>query len=124
MSDLKPKGIKIKLGNNEYGMRFTLNAIDDIQEKFKIPAEKIGELLEDETNKIRNVRYLLMLLINEDIDCVKDDTGIDVKHVDERYVGRHIDGTNMHSIMGDIMRSFSGGAPETDDDEVPNVPSE
>jgi hypothetical protein len=39
MSDLKPKGTKIQLGNQQYGMRFTLNAIDDIQEHFDVPIE-------------------------------------------------------------------------------------
>ena len=37
------------------------------------------------------MRYLLTLLINEDIDCVNDETGGNRPLLDERYVGRHID---------------------------------
>jgi len=124
MSDLKPTGVKIKLGNQEYGMRFTLNVIDDIQEHFDIPISQLGELFTDEKKQIKNLRFLLMKLINEDIDCVMDETGKKIPHVDERYVGRHIDTNNMHELMNLIFRVFSEGIPKAEeDDEIPNAES-
>ena len=126
MSDLRPTGTKITLGGKEYGMRFTLNAIDDIQEHFGIDISDIGELFSDSRNRIKSLRYLLTLLINEDIDCVADETGEAPKHLDERYVGRYIDATNMQNLMGSIMQSFSDGTPRRDEEagDVPNATSE
>lgn len=126
MSDLKPKGTKLKLGNNEYGLRFTLNAIDDIQDYFDISIQDLGKLFKDPKNQIKNLRYLLTVLINEDIDCVKDETGEDKPHVSERFVGRHIDAQNMNQMITAIYKSFSDGSPkpENEDDEIPNAQSE
>jgi len=119
MSDLKPKGEKIKLGKNEYGMRFTLNAIDDIQDKFDIAIEELPELFKDSKTRFKNLKYLLALLINEDIDCMKDETGQEIPHVDERFVGRHINSNNMQEIMETILKTFTKGTPEVDE-ESPN----
>ena len=123
MSDLRPKGTKIKLGKNEYGMRFTINAIDDIQDKFDITIEDLTKLFKDSKKRFKNLKYLLSLLINEDIDCIKDETGEEIPHVDERYVGRHIDSNNMKDIMETILMTFTNGTPEGDD-EAPNAQSE
>lgn len=126
MSDLRPSGTKITLGGKEYGMRFTLNAIDDIQEHFGIDISDLSGLFAEPNKRIKSIRYLLTLLINEDIDCVADETGEPAKHLDERYVGRQIDAANIHTMMGAIMHSFSDGAPKRDDseDEAPNVKGE
>jgi len=121
MSDLKPKGVKIVLNGKEYGLRFTLNAIDDIQDRFNVPISNLGDLFQDDKNKIRNLRYLLTVLINEDIDCRKDETGEEIPHVDERFVGRHINAMNMPVMMNSIMKSFTAGTPEPDEnDDIPN----
>ncbi len=126
MSDLRPTGTKITLGGKEYGMRFTLNAIDDIQEHFGIDISDLSGLFAEPNKRIKSIRYLLTLLINEDIDCVADETGETPKHLDERYVGRQIDATNIQSMMNAIMHSFSDGAPKRDEaeDETPNSQSE
>lgn len=125
MSDLKPKGIKLKLGKQEYGLRFTLNAIDDIQEYFDVPIENIGELFNDSKTRIKNLRYVLTALINEDIDCVNDEMTGDkepLQHVEERFVGRHIDASNMNDMMTAVFSSFRKGTPEAES-EAPNEQS-
>lgn len=120
MSDLRPKGVKIKLGKDEYGMRFTLNAIDDIQDHFDIPIEDLTKLFQDPKTRFKNLKYLLTLLINEDIDCVQDETGEEIPHVDERFVGRHIDSHNMQEVMSTILKAFTKGTPESNEDS-PNA---
>ena len=120
MSALKPKGEKIKLGNNEYGMRFTLNAIDDIQDHFNIGISELNKLFAEERDRIKNLRYLLTVLINEDIDCVNDETGSNIQHVDEKYVGRHIHAANIADVMSAVYRAFT--THSTDPDlESPNM---
>ncbi len=107
MSDLKPQGVKIKLGDREYGLRFTFNAIDDIQCHFQKPIEALPEIVNDPIHNIANVRYILSVLINEDIDCVCDETGIKASHLDERYVGRHIlDQLNVGDAAKGIYTAF------------------
>jgi hypothetical protein len=127
MSDLRPKGVKIRLGSKEYGMRFTLNAIDEIQEHFDIPVSQLAELFQDGRTQIKNLRYLLTVLINEDIDCVNDETGAKQPHVEEAYVGRHLDLSNMTELMSAIFKAFNTGAPEPEDgdedDDDPNLKS-
>lgn len=124
MSDLRPTGTKIKLGDNEYGLRFTLNAIDDIQDHFDISIENIDELFKDEKKRFKNIKYLLTVLINEDVDCVNDETHENKQHIDERYVGRHIDSNNMSAIMSTIFKAFKTSTPEQDENENPNAKSE
>jgi hypothetical protein len=114
MSALKPKGEKIKLGNNEYGLRFTLNAIDDIQDRFNIGILELDKLFADERNRIKNLRYLLTVLINEDIDCENDETGEKRPHVDERYVGRQIHAGNMVATMQSVYRAFIAHSTDPD----------
>jgi len=121
MSDLKPTGTKLKLGSKEYGLRFTLNAIDDIQEHFDIVISDLSELFKDPKKQIKNLRYLLTLLINENIDCENDEKGENNPHLDERFVGRQIDTTNIKDVIGTVYKTFSSHAPEVDEDsEVPN----
>lgn len=124
MSDLKPESTKIKLGNKEYGLRFTLNAIDDIQEQFNIPVAALPELLKDERSQIRNLKILLAILINEDIECTAEESGEKPQRIDERFVGRHIEVANMRSMMSAILQAFFDGLPETDDEDAdPNAQS-
>ncbi|HRS66159.1 MAG TPA: hypothetical protein P5519_09785 [Spirochaetia bacterium] len=123
MSDLKPTGTKIKLGNKEYGLRFTLNAIDDIQEHFNIPISKLVDLFKDEKTQIKNLRFMLMTLINEDLDCRADETGEKAEHLEERYIGRHIDAGNIRNLIGATLKSFSSGTPEIGEDDDPNPES-
>lgn len=124
MSDLKPTGVKIKLGNEEYGMRFTLNAIDDIQDHFNIDISELNGLFSDTKHQIRNIRYILTVLINEDIDCVADETGEKRPHVDEKFVGRHIDIANINSVIGRVYATVNSGTPEASEEDSPNATSE
>ena len=65
--------------------------IEDIQDHFNVPNSRAWYIcFRDPKNQIKNLKYILTLLINEDIDCVKDETGKETPHVDERFVGRHI----------------------------------
>lgn len=122
MSDMNPKPTTIILGGKEYGLLFTLNAIDDIQDKFDISIENLTELFDNSKTNIKAIRYLLTVLINEGIDYKNDETGEKTPHVNERFVGRQINAQNMQEAIQAIVSSFSSGAPEGD--ESPNAQSE
>lgn len=123
MSDLNTKGTKINLGGKMYGLRFTLNAIDDIQDHFNIPIDGLADLLDNPKTKIKSMKYIIMLLVNEDIDCIADETGIKSQHLDERYVGRYIDMSNISNLISCIYKSVGDGVP-AEDEENPNAESE
>ena len=116
MSDLNPKSKEIMLNGTKYGMRFTINAIDDIQEHFDIPISELSKIMNDERHSISNLRYILTVLINEDID-IRNDLGEQLQPVTERYVGRHINTDNMSEIIGAIYGCFNDGAPKVDNDD-------
>lgn len=124
MSDLKPKSERIKIGKEYYGLRFTLNAIDQIQDHFDIPISELGSLMEDERTSFKAIRYILTVLINEDAQIRGDQDEV-VSTVDEMFVGRNIDVKNMEEITNTMLRSFVGSLPETEgEEEIPNVVSE
>ena len=125
MSDLNPKSSVITINGQEYGMRFTINAIDDIQEHFNIPISELTAVMSDERHSIRNLRYLITVLINEDID-IKNDAGANISHVSERYIGRYINSSNMRDFIKSVYECFSDGSPKGEeqddfiDSEIPN----
>ena len=112
MSDLKPKPVLIELGGKEFGLLFSLNAIDDIQERFDIPISELGDFMRDERTAIRAVRTLLTILINEWIDDAENDE----KHVDERWVGRKITVDRIGELKDAIYSSFADSLPDSEDD--------
>lgn len=122
MSDMKPKNTKIILGGKEYGLRFTLNAIDDVQEHLDMPISQLPTILNDEMKRIKGLRYLLTVLINEAIDCEIDEGGENRPHVEERFVGRQINADNVNSLVSAVYASFSGATPDSGEDD-PNPPS-
>lgn len=125
MSDLNSKSTDITINGQKYGMRFTINAIDDIQEHFDIPISDLSSVMTDERHSIANLRYLLTVLINEDID-IQNDAGANIPHVSERYVGRYINSSNMGDFIKSVYGCFTDGAPESDEQndfisgEIPN----
>lgn len=125
MSDLRPKATTIRLGGKEYGLLFTLNAIDEIQDRFNMPISQLDKLLSDERTVYKTLRYLLTVLINEAID----DAGAGDPHVDEKYVGRKITAADINALQSGIYTSFTAGMPEseetgdTEEETDPNVKS-
>lgn len=119
MSDLQPKPHKVKIGGEEFGLLFSLNAIDEIQDHFDIPITDLTSMLEDERTIFKNLRYLLTVLINEGID--DEESGRE--HITEKWLGRKVTANNMRSLIKDILLAFSEGSPEGEEDD-PNEQSE
>jgi hypothetical protein len=125
MSNLKPTSVKINLGGEEYGLRFTLNAIDDIQDYFDIPISKMYDLMKDERKAFKSIKAILVILINENIDCENENRTEKLPHVDARYIGRRMEVGNIAELSEAIANAFTGSAPLPDnEDDAPNVESE
>ncbi len=120
MSDLRPKATTIKLGDKEYGLLFTLNAIDEIQDRFDISISELSDLMKDERKVYKVLRFLLATLINEAID----DSESGQPHVDERFIGRKITPANLSELQSGIFSAFTAGTPRINEDALPLATSE
>lgn len=100
--------------DKERHLLFSLNVIDEVQDKFG-GIDKIGEALGDKTNALKNLRWLLTLLINEGADD-------DEEQLSERQVGKLIHTGNLAEAKDAILKAFSLGntgsaEPDVDEDE-------
>lgn len=124
MSDLRTNCVKITLGEQEYGMAFDLNVIDDIQERFDVAIEDIGKLFEDPKSKIKNIKCLIALMINENFEIESELSGTVPAKVDERFVGRRLKSVqDATSVVSKVLECMNINLPKSDD-ESPNVASE
>lgn len=116
MSDAKNKSGKIVLGGIEFDLIFTINVIDDLQDKFDISIEQLGDIMSGR-DKFKAIRYILTELINEGIDNSNYISGDKVPHVTERQVGRWLNVNNIGMASECIFAAFTAGVPDGSDDE-------
>ena len=106
MGALKNGAYPVTLNGKEYGLLFSLNALDAIQEKFG-GYDKLGEILDrDSKDLFKNIKWLFALLINE--SRLADDEN--AKLLTEEQVGRMITAGNMGVIQNAIYAAFAKGA--------------
>ena len=114
MSDLKPKGIKIELDGKEYNLLFSLNVIEDFQDKFDTPISKIQEIMGDERKVYKATKFLLAALINEALD--EKESGDE--HISEKAIGRKVNFSNIRYLNESIMAAAVEGMPQITDEDI------
>lgn len=116
MSAIKNGRYPIEL-DKERHLLFSLNALDEIQDKFG-GFDKLGEIM-DGKDKLKNVRWLLTLLINEG-------AAEEEEQLTEKQVGKLIHTGNFVNVQQAIFRAFAIGnnggqqaetEPEEEEDE-------
>lgn len=106
MSALQNGAYPITLNGKEYGLLFSLNALDAIQEKFG-GYDKLNEIFDKSSKDLfKNVKWLFALLINE--ARLADDEN--AEPLTEDRVGRLITAANMAEIQNAIYAAFAKGA--------------
>lgn len=120
MRNLKPEASKITLGGVEYGMRFNLNVIDDIQDKFDIAIEELPTLLNDPKARFKNLKALIAIMVNENAEIEAEETGVPAKKITERYVGGKLNIANAEQAAEAILSAVNASLPEPDE-EAPNA---
>ena len=120
MSALKSGAYPVTLNGKEYGLLFSLNALDEVQGKFG-GYDKLSEVFNDKNpNLFKDTRWLLNLLINEGL-LAEDENA---QMLDEKKVGRLIHAGNLQEVQSAIFKSFAQGtagdeeAQEEDKDET------
>lgn len=105
MSAFKSGAYPVTLNGKEYGLLFSLNALDEVQGKFG-GYDKLSEVFNDKNpNLFKDTRWLLTLLINEGI-LAEDENA---KVIDEQKVGRLIHAGNLQEVQSAIFKSFAAG---------------
>ena len=100
MSAIKDGRLPIEFNGREYHLLFSLNVIDEMQDKFG-SFDKLNEVLSGK-DSIKNIRWLLTLLINEG-------AGEGEEPLTEKQVGHMIHTGNFGDVKNAIFRAFAIG---------------
>lgn len=105
MSALKSGAYPVILNGEEYGLLFSLNALDAIQDKFG-SFDKLDEVFNsDNASWIKDTKWLLALLINE-ARLAEDESA---ELLTEDKVGRMVHAGNLQDIQNAIFAAFARG---------------
>lgn len=112
MSAIKDGRYKLELNGKTYYMLFSLNVLDEIQDRFG-GYDKLDEALGESKDMIKNIRWLFTILLNEGRADGEPE-------LTEKEVGRLIHVGNLKTIKGAIFNAFAYGAAgdENDSDEA------
>ena len=92
--------------DRERHMLFSLNVLDEMQDKFG-GYDKLTEALKG-PDVFKNLKWLLTRLINEGAEDGEE-------AVTEEWTGKRIHAGNMNDIIAEIFRAFSNGTAGTPD---------
>ena len=108
MSAIKDGRLPITL-DKERHLLFSLNVIDEMQDKFG-GFDRLDEVLKGK-DSIKNLRWLLTLLLNEG-------AGEDEEELTEKAVGRMIHTGNFNEVKTAIFRAFAIGNSGTEEPQT------
>lgn len=118
MSDLRPRGMPVTINGTEWHFLFTLNAIDEIQDKTgKSLYEVMAGLTKQET-VLKTARDLTMILANDEIQRRKfegDECAMQL--VTEKQAGWMIDLQNIKEITRALFEAYGCSMPEPEEDD-------
>lgn len=123
MSDLRPRGIPIVLDGVERHLLFTLNIIDELQDKYgKTIHDIIDELTRADVAQ-HTLRDIVTVLLNDEARR-EERKGRNEKYpmVTERDVGDMIGMDNYYQITAAILLAYGISLPEPEDED-PNPES-
>lgn len=114
---IKERGFSRRAERQRIWFTFSLNALDEVQEKFG-GYDKLGEVFnKDNPNLFKDTRWLLTLLINEALLAEDENAQL----LEEKRVGRLIHAGNLQEVQNAIFKSFyRGTAGDNSDTENEN----
>ena len=115
MSAMKDGRLPVGLNGKEYHVLFSLNALDEMQDRFG-GYDKLDEAFDSSNPQmIKNLRWLLTLIINEGMEEGQES-------LTEQQVGRMIHIGNLQMIKDVIFDAFvhsvNGGEKEIEEEET------
>lgn len=118
MSDLKPKGVPLILGEEERHLLFTLNVVDEIQDHYGCALEEVMDRLTDKKESSKTLRYLVMALLNDEEERSGKEGR---KAYTEKEVGWLITQDNVIDVTVAVLKAYGLSLPEPDGYESPNA---
>lgn len=102
---IKERGFSRRAERQRIWFTFSLNALDEVQEKFG-GYDKLSEVFnKDNPNLFKDTRWLLTLLINEALLAEDENAQL----LEEKRVGRLIHAGNLQEVQNAIFKSFYRG---------------
>lgn len=107
MSDLRPEGVKVKIGGREYKFLLTINKIDEIQTRCNMPLSDAVELIaaaadgETEGKTLKVYRSVLSILMD----------------VPEQEAGEKVTFADYQRVAWAMLAAYGISMPEPDDEE-------
>lgn len=123
MSDLRPIGVPIMLGGEQRNLLFTINAIDKVQSITGKTMDEVMEELAEEETSIRTLRFLVTVLINDEVQRKQHYGCGELKEVTEKETGWMLTQENIVEATEKIMLAYGYSLPEPDEFASPNVES-
>lgn len=124
MSTFRPRGTAVALNGEERHFLFTLNMIDQIEEKYDKPLKNV---IEDVTNDVDSghlLRDLVVMLLNDEAGRnERMQEGVKYPIVSAEEVGDMIGLDNYYEVLTAILRAYGISLPEPDEDKDPNQKS-
>ena len=118
MSDLRPRGIPILVNGEERHLLFTLNIIDEIQDRYE---KTLSEVLDDVTNEDVSghmLRDVLVMLLNDEVAREKyRDPESAMKEITEQEAGWLIGLDNRFALVASVLKAYGVSLPEPEDDD-------
>ena len=122
MSDLKPRGIPVVLEGEERYFLFTLNTIDELQDKYNKSMDEIFEELQEEETAMDTLKEIVTVLLNKEAEREKRLGGRDIAAITEEEVGELIGMDNIGEVVTAVFKAYGYSMPEVGDND-PNQES-
>jgi hypothetical protein len=128
MRDLRPKGIEINIDGKQRSLLFTINVIDELQERYDLAIYEVIQKLFSEEEKDKKESYKVLkcittVLINEDVAIHNDESEEKWEEVTEKYIGRKLTIENMGYVAILILKAYQNSLTTSEEDTDPNLMS-
>ena len=110
MSDLRPVGINVKIGEEEHSFLFTLNVIDALQSEYKQTVGEILSGLSDWEKAPERLRLVLKELMNDE-EIRKGST----KRYTAAEVGCMVTAREIPNLTAAVIAAYAGAVPEEEE---------
>lgn len=125
MSDLRPQGVEVEIGGQKRSFLFTINVIDEIQEKCNLPLIDVMKRIVDFIDKNAEDHEAITVFKNVVAALLNGDGSEEKLEADE--VGRLIHLGNYKMVAWKVLEAYGVSIPDPDDrdeeddeDEDPN----
>ena len=112
------------MNGEERHFLFTLNMIDQIEEKYDKPLMEVLEDVANDTGNGHLMRDIVVILLNDEAERNKRmKASVEYSTVTEADVGDMIGLDNYYEVMKALLKAYGISMPEVDEDENPNQKS-